>query len=136
MGEKRKTFTYSNRYQKQIVLLAFGPVLIIYAVVATLLALMRRDLLATMVYTSSDAVTQLINSWLGLIHSSVFMVLILILMWVFTVSGNLVGAVDRILRALDHIIEGKGKQKIKAREKDDLMNEILDRINAIIQRLP
>jgi len=51
-------------------------------------------------------------------------------------SSDLVGAFERITRELDEVIEGKEKKIIRARIPDELANELLKRINILIQRIP
>ena len=62
--------------------------------------------------------------------------LFVILLLSFLISKNLVGAFDRILKELDEVIDGKDRNKIGVRVRDDLANELLSRVNVLIKNLP
>jgi len=87
-------------------------------------------------HLSTPAVFALVKKWGFLTISALWMLFISIAVWVLGVSGNLVGAFQRIIRELDEFIDGKELKQIKARSKDDLANDLLKRINILIKNLP
>ena len=82
--------------------------------------------------SSSDAI-RIINQWRIVIFFGLWAVCLLIILWSFSVSLNLVGAFERIINELDDVISGKSNKPIHARPTDDLANELLKRINVLIE---
>jgi hypothetical protein len=130
---QRKAFVTANQYQRQIVLLAFFPALIMAALIGVLLTLFYNAAIDVILNGGAAKSVALINQWGGLILSSLLILFILILAWIYQVSRDLVGAFERIIRELDDVIAGKGKRKIQARPKDTLANDLLKRINVLIE---
>jgi hypothetical protein len=62
-----------------------------------------------------------------------FIITIFSVMEVFKASHSLVGSFGRIHRELDEIIEGKSKKLITARPGDELAEDLLKRVNVLIQ---
>jgi hypothetical protein len=61
--------------------------------------------------------------------------MILIVFWTLRVSGKYFGAYERIVTDLDRVLTGKAKEPLKAREDDEIFQELLKRINALIERM-
>lgn len=61
---------------------------------------------------------------------------IFILYQTFAISLNLVGSFERILHELDETIKGEIRRHIKVRDHDGLANELLKRVNVLIDNLP
>ena len=51
----------------------------------------------------------------------------------FIISHRMVGGFGRVLHELDEVIAGRSKRTIIARPKDDLFNELLKRVNVLIE---
>ena len=66
--------------------------------------------------------------------SLVTMLMILIVFWTLRVSGRYFGAYERILKELDDVIAGRGKGPLKTRHGDVMFEELLKRINTLIER--
>ena len=130
--QKRMPFRKVNKYQRQIIVLAFFPAIIVYAFVAILIVLMHRDMVNVIVYGSAASSAQFIYQWTTVILSLLCGILVLILVWAFLVSRNLVGAFGRITRELDQMLEKGERWKLKSRKNDHLVNDILRRVNALI----
>jgi len=136
MGKYRKTFFRTNKYQRQIILLAFCPVLIIFSLVSVLITLMHNDMAGVILYNSPSMTAQFISNWANLINSSVCMALVIVLLIAYVMSSRLVGAMERVITELDEVIQKNDKKMIKVRKGDDLASDILTRVNVIIERLP
>lgn len=63
-------------------------------------------------------------------------ILVLLVSWAYHVTHRIVGPHERVIRELDEIIAGKKKEPITARKGDDAYDELLNRINALIKKLP
>ena len=59
-----------------------------------------------------------------------------IVLWTYYVSNKIVGPFERVLREVDDILAGKGKKKIGTRKGDVMFEELVKRINALVERLP
>ena len=66
---------------------------------------------------------------------SLAIILVFVSLWTFDISNKLVGPFERILRELDEINEGKKKGPLKAREGDEMFDELLKRINKLLEKL-
>jgi len=60
--------------------------------------------------------------------------LLIIVFWLYTVSNRLLGPTIRILRELDEIISGQRKDPIGTRPGDEFFEELVKRINQLINR--
>jgi len=63
-------------------------------------------------------------------------VLLVVVCWTYKISNRLVGPYERVLREIDGVLEGKGKKIIVARKGDMLFEELLKRVNELINRMP
>ena len=132
----RKKYLHTNTFQRRILWLAIVPSLIFCIFITISILELYREMDDFMKYFSKPAVFSMIEKWGLLIISALWLLFVFIIVWVFNVSGKLVGAFGRIIRELDEFIDGKEIKRIKARRKDDLANELLKRINILIKNLP
>ncbi len=131
-SNKRKRAFPTNKYQKRVLMLAFIPIVIVYVALISFATLFKHELMNVMLMDSPAMGIQFLIKW----HITVIFVLavifIAILIWAYKISANLVGAFERILKEMDEVIAGRSQRKIKARAKDDLANELLHRVNQLI----
>ncbi len=134
---KRKIFPQISKYQRHVVFLVFFSAMVMHFSLFGVLSMMNTDLL-DIVLKGADglAIGKIIDQWTMfiIIMSGFFMALYLVL--AYMISCNLVGAFERILRELDQIIAGERRGPVVAREHDGLANEVLERVNKLIERLP
>ena len=130
----RSLFFNATRFQKPIINLILYPAIATSAVLFFYILYFQYEVISAFSSPakSSDSVTQK--------AFFIFVLLVLsfsgIILWAYKVSSNLVGAFERILRELDEILAGRGKRHIRARKDDELANELLKRVNALIDKLP
>ncbi len=62
--------------------------------------------------------------------------LFFVVIWTYKISNKLVGPYERVLKELDDILAGKRKDKIGTRPGDTMFEGLLERINALIDKLP
>lgn len=130
---KRKHAFPTNKYQKRVLMLAFVPIVIVYVAVVAFITFFKQELMNVMLQDSPAAGLQFLIKWhIGAIFV-LAVIFIIILIWAYRVSANLVGAFERVLTELDEVIAGRTQRKIKARAKDDLANALLHRINHLIE---
>jgi hypothetical protein len=133
--KKRNLFATRNKYQLSIILLTFFPPVVVCTSMAIFITIMYYQMLNVIRYNSSAVVARSLTQWSGLIVGVLCAMCIVSLFWVFILSSRLVGPFERIIRELDEVIEHKKKKKIVARTKDELANQILKRINVLIDQL-
>jgi len=131
---KKRSIFFINKYQRRIILPFFVPSFVVCISVTFLLVMYRRELYEAIVYFEPKRSLVFINQSCDLVLIVTWILFSFITIWAFTVSSKLVGASERILRELDEIIEGKRKETIKVRAKDDLPNELVKRVNILIER--
>jgi len=60
--------------------------------------------------------------------------MIFVVFWTFRVSGRYFGAYERIIKELDEILAGRKEEPLHAREKDVMFEELIKRINVLIEK--
>ena len=129
---KRKLIGNTNKYQHQIVLATFILPLTYCLVIYFLILLMENDLTRVLTSNAATPNAALIYRWMGVLTLCLIALLFALLAWSYVLSKRIVGPFGRIIRELDEVLEGKRKTPIKARPKDILANELLERVNVLI----
>lgn len=132
---KRSPF-HLNKYQKQILTLTFIPLIFLYILIILLMMLFYHDFTNIVLAGIPAPKMQLIHEWSTFVLFVLITLITAIIFFAFSLSQNLVGAFERIIRELDHIIDGGEIKVIKARPKDHLANELLERIDILLANLP
>lgn len=130
---KRKQYFSITRYQWPILTVAIVPAFISCSLLTAFVVYFHGELIDALHYHSAVQTVKVINQWGLTILIVIWVVFITICVWAQTTSSNLVGAFERIFRELDEIIEGKKFHELKARDNDVLVNELLSRVNKMIQ---
>ena len=124
-----------NRFQKPLINFLLFPCTITFAVLFVYIGFLYYDVTSQMYLLRLDnpfLIDQRIFSIIIILWALMFFVLY----WAYRVSNQLVGAFDRIIRELDEYLAGKGKKHIHSRKNDKLAEELLKRINGLIDRIP
>lgn len=61
--------------------------------------------------------------------------LVLVVCWAFHITSRIIGPHERVIRELDEVITGARKEPIAIRRGDELFEELLQRINALIEKI-
>lgn len=129
---KRNLFRL-NKFQKPIVELILFPFALIFAILFLNIVLFYFDMAKSYIATECVDIRffgqRVMASLLILWIFSLFVII-----WAHRISNKLVGPFDRVLRELDEVIAQNSKKKITARDGDELANELLKRINVLIER--
>jgi len=137
MGFKgRKLFSHTNRYQRKIINIAVIPSVAFCTMISIFCFRFRLEIVDMMIYGTRSISMHVIDKWLIIIVAGLWAFFIFILYQTFKISLDLVGPFERINRELDETIKGEVRHHIKARDNDQLANEILQRINILIDNLP
>ncbi len=62
------------------------------------------------------------------------LILLCIILWTYRISNQILGPSARVLKELDDILSGQRKDPIGTRPGDELFQELLKRINILIQK--
>jgi len=57
-----------------------------------------------------------------------------VIFWTFRISNRHFGFYDRVIKDLDDVLSGARKESVKTRKGDVLFNELLERINVLIEK--
>ena len=132
----RKFISFNpHRFQKPLINFLLFPCTITFAVLFTYIGLLYYDLTSHMYALHLDN-PLLIDQRIFSIIIVLWVLMFFVLYWAYRVSNHLVGAFDRIIRELDEYLDGGKKKHIHSRKNDQLADELLKRINAMIDRIP
>jgi len=141
---KKKTFKRNmlfnmNRFQATLIL----PILLIMIIVQILLGGMFYLSVSktSMVLEQSNSKTvvyqQLLvkyQSYFPFVITAISFLVFLLVYWVLYISNKILGPHERIIKELDGIIEGKKeKRPLTTRPNDQMFEELLPRINTLIE---
>ena len=132
---KRKKYLNTNKYQRQIIRLAIVPSLAICVIISIMIKVYHMRLIDVLLFGSFVEGVNFVNNWSIFLLASLWSFFIFIVMWAFVVSLRLVGAFNRIIKEMDDVISGKNIKHIGARPRDHLANELLKRINVLIDKM-
>ena len=130
---KRNMFRV-NRFQRPIVNLVLFPCVFVSVVLVICMALSGHDA-AGRFHSWNDFFMEVVNRRIFNLLACFWALLLFILMITYRVSNILLGPFERMLKELDDVIQNKKKKTIIAREEDELANELLKRINVLIDRM-
>ena len=133
---KRQINFFANKYQRRIMALAFFPTAIICLTMMILMKYFYLRFVDILIFESSSESIMFLNQWITLVLLSTGILFVLIILWAYAISRDMVGAFARILRDLDTIIQGGQRKHIYARKGDDPAGPLVKRINVLIDNLP
>ncbi len=132
--DKSKRFIFRvNRFQTPLLNL-----IIIFSLASVLI------LAICVCYLSYDVTNSILNPSREIPTVKLVIILILLVLplifllniiWAYRASNRLLGAFERILSELDDVIATKKKRHISSRDEDELANELLNRINILIDKM-
>ena len=130
---KQRLFLRTNRFQRPVINLVTYSSLITIAILAICVSYLYYDMTNAIIDSTAEVPTVKMSVILILMVLPLIFLVIIVL--VYNVTNRLVGAFERILSELDDILAGKGKKHIHARKGDVLAEELLRRINTLIDKI-
>lgn len=130
----RQSFFRTSRYQRPLMSLTLMPTFVFCCVLSIFVLFLHNELLDYMKTSSSAEGVRLMQQggWFAIVMIwSFFMVTFI---WAKKVSHRMVGAFERVNRELDQVVSGSDIDKISARDHDELVGDILLRINTLISQ--
>ncbi len=131
-----RAFLHTTKHQRQIIRLSVVPSTIFCVVMYFLLRAFQTEV-DEAIYTGSDVASiKFVSEWAFALLSMVLLYLGCGFLWAYAVSNNVVGPFDRIIHELDEVIDGGARQPITVRQRDELAQELLRRVNVLVKNLP
>ena len=130
----RHRFGGLNRWQRHSVTLAVAPALVLFVFVFLLIEIFQPELSDVIIRSTDEATIVVLTRWgvwlfLGLAACSLALVT-----WTYVASRNVLGALDRLLREMDEMADGRRERKpLSVRAKDTLAHELVKRVNKLIE---
>lgn len=129
---KRNIFLHLNKFQQRIIL---------YLTALGIAALSLMMLFLSYLYADSNNFLHTFPFFTIkiciVIALPIAAILILIAcLYAYHLTNKLFGPYDRIIKELDSVIETRQKKELSVRKGDELFEELLKRINALIRQLP
>jgi hypothetical protein len=135
MVTQRKRMPSINKYQWRILLLVLTPPVLILSALALLSNLFFDQLLAAVQSGSPTTLMDFLADWRLNFLLILWALLTLVVVITYVVSRNMLGPFSRLLREMDQVLAGeRGFGPLKARQHDELANELLQRINRLTGR--
>ncbi len=132
----RRALLHTTKHQRQIIGLSVVPATIFCVVMYFLLHAFQNEV-AEAIYTASDVASiKFVSEWAFALLAIVLLYLGCGFLWAYAVSNNVVGPFDRIIRELDEVIDGGARQPITVRQRDELAQQLLKRVNVLVKNLP
>ncbi|MBF0385310.1 MAG: hypothetical protein HQL27_05510 [Candidatus Omnitrophica bacterium] len=131
---KRRLLLHINKFQKSMI----WPILIACFVAAFMTFFCLEYYLASLTNTGIMILNYDVTAFEWAIPSLLLGVaglLVFIIFWVFYLSNKVVGPFDRITRELDEVIVGQRKGPLTARKGDTMFEELLKRINTLLEKI-
>lgn len=130
---KRQLFLNINRFQRPILYLTVAATFVTIVILAICVSFLSYDI-ANMIINSTKEIptTKLAVSLVLMILPISYLVIIY---FSLRISNKMVGSMERILKELDEIIEKREKKHLAVRKGDGLVQELLKRINVLIDKM-
>ena len=131
-----RALLHTTKHQRQIIRLSVVPSTIFCVVMYFLLHAFQNDL-GEAIYTASDVASiKFVSEWAFALLSILLLYLGCGFLWAYAVSNDVVGPFDRIIRELDEVIDGGARHTITVRQRDELAQQLLKRVNVLVKNLP
>jgi hypothetical protein len=123
----------TNKFQDRIIFLTFLPSILMFFFFICIIFITNPVISEAVLHVSFLNLQQLIHRFPLLVVFSMCLILFLSMIAAYLISLNMVGAFDRITVELDDIISGRSRKKIDARPEEDLTQDLLKRINVLVE---
>ncbi len=133
--EKRRRFVGLNRWQRHSITLAVAPALVLFLFVFLLIEIFEPELSDVIIRSSDEATVVVLTRWGVWMFVALAACMLAVVTWAYVASRNVLGAIDRLLKELDEMADGRRERKpLSVRAKDTLAHELVKRINQLIER--
>ncbi len=131
-----RAYLHTTKSQRQIIRLSLVPSTIFCVVMYFLLLAFQREV-AEAIYTAPDVASiKFVSEWAFALLSILLLYVGCAFVWAYSVSNDIVGPFSRIIQELDMVIDGGARQPITVRQRDELAQQLLKRVNVLVKNLP
>ena len=132
---KRQRFLGLNRWQRQSIRLSVAPALVLFLFMFVLIEIFQTELRDVIITSSDEATIVALTRWGVWLFLALAACFLAVATSTYVASRNVLGPFGRLLRELDEMLDGRRERKLlRVRPKDDLANELLKRVNKLIER--
>ena len=133
-GERRR-FVGLNRWQRHSVMLAVAPAFVLFLFMFLLIEIFQPELSDVIIRSSDEAAVVVLTRWGVWLFAALAACSLAVVTWAYVASRNVLGALDRLLKELDEMLDGRRERKsLSVRAKDTLAHELVKRVNKLIER--
>ena len=130
----RHRFVGLNRWQRHSVTLAVVPALVLFLFMFLLTEIFQPELSDVIIASSDEATIVVLTRWGVWMFVALAACRLAVVTWAYLASRSVLGPLDRLLRELDEILDGRRERKpLSVRAKDDLAHELVKRLNKLIE---
>lgn len=129
---KRNIFLHTNRFQQRIIFFIFALGVASLSLMILFLSYLYADLNNFMHTFPFMTIKMCIVVALPMVA----ILILMICLYIYYLTNSLFGPYERIMRDLEHVIETKEKKELTVRKGDEMFEELLKRVNALIRQLP
>ena len=124
-----------NRWQRHSVMLAVVPALVLFVFMFLLIEIFQPELSDVIIRSSDEATIVVLTRWAVWLFLALAACMLAVVTWAYVASRNVLGALGRLLREMDEMLDGRRERKpMSVRAKDTLAHELVTRINQLIER--
>ncbi len=131
----RSRILHANHYQRQVVWLVFIPSLSLCVLFTFFLLSLQRDVTNFRISGTVPSNLQLIETWGWAVLIATWVAFMGFLLWANVIANRMVGPFERLLRELDEVIHLRTVRKLRVRPGDDLAQQLLLRINFLLENI-
>jgi hypothetical protein len=131
-NKSRNIFLTANKYQARIVLLTFFPSALMFLLFICIVFIANPGISDAALHTSFLDMEKLIFRFPWLIVFVMCLILSVSMIGTYFISLHMVGAFGRITHELDEIIAGRSQKIVNSRPGDNLVKDLLKRINVLV----
>ncbi len=132
---KRHRFVGLNRWQRHSITLAVAPALVLFLFVFLLIEIFQPELSDVIIRSSDEATVVVLTRWGVWMFVALAACMLAVVTWAYVASRNVLGAIDRLLKELDEMADGRRERKpLSVRAKDTLAYELVKRVNKLIEK--
>ena len=131
----RHRFVGLNRWQRHSVTLAVAPALVLFLFMFLLIEIFEPELSDVIIRSSDEATVVVLTRWGVWMFVALAACMLAVVTWAYPASRNVLGAIDRLLREMDEMLDGRRERKpLSVRAKDTLAHELVKRVNKLLEK--
>ena len=112
-----------------------APALVLFLFVFLLIEIFEPELSDVIIRSSDEATVVVLTRWGVWMFVALAACMLAVVTWAYLASRNVLGAIDRLLREMDEMLDGRRERKpLSVRAKDTLAHELVKRVNKLLEK--